>query len=358
MAQESAPGRPNEPVRFDALMALLGLWFVGGLYLDGWAHTHRPGLESFFTPWHAVLYGGFLANALVLGALFARHRLRRVAWSHALPRGYGLSLLGAGLFLLGGAADLAWHELFGIEATIEALVSPTHLLLAVGMGLLVSGPLRSAWHRLPERPGFLAALPMLLSAALLLSVITFFTQFAHPFVRAWAADGNRPLLDLFPLADPDPRLPESPAGIPGADLAEAIGLVGFAFQAALLAGLVLALARRWSLPAGSLTVLVGLNGALLAGMRGQLFVLPVALLAGLLADGALRAFAPAPARPGSMRLFGFALPALLYGLYFAALAWLTDLWWPPHAWAGAVAYAGLAGWLASYVAVPARPADA
>ena len=45
----------------DLVTALLGTFLVGGVYLDGWAHLHKPGLETFFTPWLGVLSGGFLA---------------------------------------------------------------------------------------------------------------------------------------------------------------------------------------------------------------------------------------------------------------------------------------------------------
>ncbi len=57
--------------------------------------------------------------------------------------GYGLSLLGVSIFALGGVSDMIWHMLFGIEVNVDALLSPTHLLLAVGMALIVSGPLRA-----------------------------------------------------------------------------------------------------------------------------------------------------------------------------------------------------------------------
>ncbi len=40
-----------------------GLWLLAGLSLDGWAHRNRPELESFFTPWHAVFYAGFIGGA-------------------------------------------------------------------------------------------------------------------------------------------------------------------------------------------------------------------------------------------------------------------------------------------------------
>ena len=65
---------------FDWLVAILSTFFVGGLYLDGWAHIHVPDLETFFTPWHAVLYSGFLAVAAALiGVVVLNHR-RGASW--------------------------------------------------------------------------------------------------------------------------------------------------------------------------------------------------------------------------------------------------------------------------------------
>ena len=103
-------------------------------------------------------------------------------WQRALPRGYLLSLVGAALFLLGGALDFLWHMLFGIEVSLEALLSPTHLLLATSGVLMISGPMRAAWFRLPpgEARGWKVLGPLVLSATLVLSVMTFFTQFAYP----------------------------------------------------------------------------------------------------------------------------------------------------------------------------------
>src|SRR5690349_306769 len=48
-------------IGFDRLMMVLCCWFVGGLYLDGWAHDHGMVDKTFFTPWHAVLYSGYFA---------------------------------------------------------------------------------------------------------------------------------------------------------------------------------------------------------------------------------------------------------------------------------------------------------
>ena len=107
---------------FDWAMIAVCTWFLGGLYLDGWAHHHIPALESFFTPWHGVFYSGFFAVAsLTVGAL-VRNYVMGYPWRGALPAGYELSWLGVLIFAAAGVSDMIWHEFFGIEASIDALL--------------------------------------------------------------------------------------------------------------------------------------------------------------------------------------------------------------------------------------------
>ena len=66
LAPEAAPrsvraGRVAGSLKYDWLMAVLIFWLIGGVHVDGWAHSHIPGLETFFTPWHAIFYTGLLA---------------------------------------------------------------------------------------------------------------------------------------------------------------------------------------------------------------------------------------------------------------------------------------------------------
>ena len=42
---------------------LLGTWLLVGVMVDGWAHNNLEALETFFTPWHALFYSGFVATA-------------------------------------------------------------------------------------------------------------------------------------------------------------------------------------------------------------------------------------------------------------------------------------------------------
>jgi WD40-like Beta Propeller Repeat len=145
--------------------------------------------KTFFTPWHAVLYAAFVVVAAFLVFSLLRNHRKGYPWREALPPGYGLSLLGVMIFAAGGVLDMLWHMLFGIEVSVEALLSPTHLILAFGLVLIVTGPFRAARLRLPgERAyGWIQLLPALLSLTFVLSSFEGFTQYAHPQVSAWAA---------------------------------------------------------------------------------------------------------------------------------------------------------------------------
>ena len=225
---------------FDWLMTALGAWLLGGLYLDGWAHIHTPGLETFFTPWHAVLYSGYLAGTVALVVTFVRNRRLGAARSRALPAGYQLSLVGACVFFFAGVADMLWHVTFGIENGVEGLISPSHLALALGGGLMLAGPLRAGLHRPPEaESSWLARVPMVVSLTLVLSLLTFFTEYASPYGTMWVAEMPRT----------------------GSYAYLSAGMAGFVVQPAVLMGLVLFVLRRQPLPLGSLTVLLSVNVA-------------------------------------------------------------------------------------------------
>jgi len=202
------PIAPEASPRFDALMALLGLWFVVGMFVDAWAHHHTLP-ETFWTPWHGLLYSGFLALAIALLVALQRGRRAGRPWREALPRGYLPSLAGAAVFALGGVGDAVWHTVFGIEANVDAVFSPSHLTLAIGAMLLLTGPLRAAWRRggSLREAGWGRAWPAVLSLGYALLLIHFFIQFAHPYVDVWPA--VRPSQDRHPsqlyLADGEGR---------------------------------------------------------------------------------------------------------------------------------------------------------
>ena len=169
------------PSRLDVVMGIMSVVLVGGFFIDLWAHSHGRVDESFFTPWHAILYAGALLHGVVLLPVAVRGRSQGLPLRQALPRGYGLSLVGAGLFLVAGVIDLGWHIAFGFEDGTEALLSPSHLLLATSGIFMVSGPVRSAWAKgVPDRfPGWL---PWVFALTMLFSILTSFTEYAHPAI--------------------------------------------------------------------------------------------------------------------------------------------------------------------------------
>jgi hypothetical protein len=324
---------------YDWTMVLLCFWFLGGLFLDGWAHNHIPELESFFTPWHAVFYSGFLAVAGFLVATLVRNHATGYPWRQAMPPGYELSLLGVLIFLTGGAGDMIWHVLFGIEDDVEALLSPTHLILALGATLIMSAPFRAGWRRLIDQndptPGWIALLPQLLSLTFLWSLWSFLTQFAHPLVDPWAAAGYRP---------PGPR------GL--TMLRASLGIAGFLLQSGLMMGLVLFTVRRWTLPLGSLTLVFGFNATLMSFMHDQFRLIPAAALAGLGADLLICWLKPSMERCGSLRLFALAVPVLYYVFYYVVLIATQGIAWSVHLWTGSIVLSGVVGLLLSYLLIP------
>ncbi len=66
-------------------------------------------------------------------------------WRNAWPAGYAVGAFGAALFLVAGVGDMFWHQILGVENTLDAALSPSHLALAVGAALLLTSPLRSWW---------------------------------------------------------------------------------------------------------------------------------------------------------------------------------------------------------------------
>ncbi|MFD1733505.1 hypothetical protein ACFSC4_23675 [Deinococcus malanensis] len=137
---------PHHPAQ-NLITIGLAWWLIMGLFVDGWAHNHLGDrLETFFTPWHALFYSGFLAVAAWVGWLGQRGWRAGRRGLLALPQGYELAALGVPVFALGGLGDMAWHTVFGIEVGVEALLSPTHLVLFLGAACIVSAPLVSAWR--------------------------------------------------------------------------------------------------------------------------------------------------------------------------------------------------------------------
>lgn len=313
--------------QFEWTVVALCTWLMVGAYLDSWAHRHLARLETFFTPWHAVLYSGMFAILIFLAVTALRNQARGDSPDQVLPTGYGLSLVGCVMFGIAGVIDMLWHLRFGIEVSLAALISPPHLLLMLSLGLIVTGPLRAAWRRRGSR----APLTAVVSAALLLSMFTFFDQFDQPLVNTWAAANM--------------------GVVSAAWYVQELGILGIMVQTALLTGVVLYLLSRFTLPFGSITLLAGLNGALLGSLEQNFDLIPVAIIGGLLADLVLLWLKPGPQRITALRVASFLGPVGVSSLYLLFIEVTRGIGWPITLWLGSIAVSGAIGVLLSYLAI-------
>ena len=166
----------------DAVAGLGALWMLSGLFVDGWAHRNQKP-ETFFTPWHAVLYSGFAASATWMLVVVRRHRRPGLSARATMPAGYGFRTVGVGVFGVGAILDLLWHELFGVEADIEALLSPTHLILLSGGLLMAIGPIVSTLAREGDRqtPSWSSTGPIVVTMAFVTALLQFFFMYLSPY---------------------------------------------------------------------------------------------------------------------------------------------------------------------------------
>src|SRR5216683_1497196 len=301
--QSRQPGVASS--RFTWAFVVLCVWLMAGAYLDSWHHHNLARPETnFLNPYHYVLYSGMAAIGIFLGLNVIRNYRRYGSWDELLPDGYGVSLLGTVLFAVGG-------------------------------GLIVSGPLRAA----TRRGGKWATWPAIISGALTLSMLTFFLQFDQPFIDRWAAGTVA-----------DPRGPMW--------MEEELGMIGLILYAAIVAGLLVILLRRFELPIGTVTVILTINALLVSPVANHVELVIVALLAGVAGDLLLYVLRPSPARPYAFHAFMFGVPALLTVAYLVVLGATTGVWWEPTVWSGAVPVTGVVGWLVSFIALPGAAARA
>jgi Tol biopolymer transport system component len=193
-------------LRMDWILTALSVWLIGGFYVDLWAHAHGQVDDTFFTPWHALLYAGAASFGVVLGAAAIAGRPRSVPLRDTLAPPYRIAFLGFLLFGVAGVFDLAWHTMFGFEVDVESLLSPSHLLLATAGMLMVGAPIRSAGARLLEGAPrtWRTAGPVVIPLAMAVAILGAFTQYAHPVVDPWAealpGDEPRITAQLYAMA--------------------------------------------------------------------------------------------------------------------------------------------------------------
>jgi len=245
---DQAPPATGAAVPFSArerwVLLVAAAWLVTGLQLDAYAHATTPQLETFWTPWHAVLYSGIASSGFTL-LWIMRSRLPAVPTYRtllALPNALRIPLAGMALLLVGGGADTLWHNIFGIERQLEIFVSPSHELIIIGMVLVAAGPVLM----LATEPGPRLSVSgtVLATISTLLSVLP-----AHIYSLHASALGTGYL------------------GRPGQQARifsfDAQMLHGYLFSTVLLLLPIVIIGRRWPLPWGVPTLLVAFPSILM-----------------------------------------------------------------------------------------------
>ncbi len=300
-------------------------WMLVGLFADGLAHQEQKP-DSFFTPWHALLYTGFLAAVGQFAFQVRRRHQPGAPWRNAIPAELEYVPAGIVAFGIGGGADLLWHELLGIEVGIGALLSPTHLLLLCGGVALLTGPLRRAWQTMATAPTLRELGPTLAGVSAVMAIGMFFTSFASPFTRS-PADFPSVAADVHDISEMTPDA--------FGQLRELWGVSAILVTTLVLVLPVLALLRRFRLPAGALTV-VGVVFAIFESALGS-FERPALIAVGLVAGGVgdilIHRLRPIVAVP-SMVL-------ALWTTYFAVSAVVHDVRWDAELWSGSIVIATL-----------------
>jgi hypothetical protein len=175
---------------------------------------------------------------------------------------------------------------------------------------------------------------VLISLSCLAGLIAFMTQFAHPLKPT--AIGTRPQDDVL------------------ADLKQIAGISGILLQTAFVMGAAFLAMRRWRLPFGAFIILFGSNAVAMSFMKDEYRLIIPAVMGGAFADLLAMRLRPSIERIRQFRAFAFAVPAVFFVFYFAALKLTGGIWWSVHFWTGSIALAGTVSWLMTYLMVPPK----
>jgi hypothetical protein len=323
---------------FDWGFVLLSAALIGAGYYQAWVTRNTfPNVPS----WAAIPpQAAWLALTLYLGGAGLRAWRREGGLRSAIPEGYVASVAGCGIFLIAIVINGWWTDALGPAFGVPAIFRLPNLLEVTGGALIVLGPLLASTAR-----GELVASPTaLLSAALLLAAVTFFTQFDHPYIDRYAS------LEI-------PRPPSPLTFFDAFDHREEIlGALGLIMQAAVVTGVILWTLRQTRLPVGSITLMLTSTAFLTATQLGHYSMVAVAAIVGVICDGALALIRPRADRVLRMHAFAVLTGALLSGVYLIWIGFDPGTWWAPDMTYGTVLACAIVAGIISYALFPGADA--
>ena len=327
---------------FDWIYVSLILLAEIGFTLDVLSHIIYGPDQSVFSAYHLLMYGSIAMLGASLAYTGVTQMREGASWRNALPTGFGLGFVGVMTFGISGIFDLIGHALFGFETGSEALLSPTHTGLWVGFVLIrLALPLAAgARQRAGIRQSWVDYVPSMIAIALLFQLFTF-------------------LAPNMPLGGQEPDWPTQAIRSVGDNLAFIVGFGGFLLLTILYIGLMVGGLRVVKLPVGSITSITALFWLLVFAVSAftggaELQFLPAWLAAGIVGDLVLLVGRRRIKNEvWTLRLFGFVVPLVLFGSYFATLI-LTNIgggvWWSGYTWTGTVAQAAATGFMIAVLA--------
>jgi hypothetical protein len=333
--ERRGPAPPNATL--DVLVGIVGLWLAAGFLWDSWAHLHVA-IETFFTPYHAVFYSAMVAGALVLAVFARRNFALGFTGFDVLPAAYQSALWGVPIFFAGGVGDLIWHTFFGVEDRVEAVTSPTHLILGVGVLLVAGAPIRSALGQRAVLTTLRAQLPLIFALATWLEFIHLGTAYAFDPGAA----------QLYAPPDGVAYGPDYFTNTTLVLFKTGSGIAIVILQSLVLMGICVWTVSRFALRPGALTIVfVCGNGMIAAALGNDTPMLPtylaMSLAAGMTGDVIVARLRPGPAKPLAFGIFGALVPGAYYGTYFLFTALAGGVWWSWTLTLGAIVWSMLCG---------------
>jgi hypothetical protein len=313
----------------DLAVAVCTFWISCGFFFDAWAHGHVP-LENFFTPYHAVFYSGMAALVFVLLAFGIRYG--------GFPRTYRYPMLGIPIFIAAGIGDLIWHHYLGVEEGVDALLSPTHQALGLGIFFIAGAPILSALQSRRRLRTLAEQLPLILALATYIELLHFGTAYA--FDPGAGRVNAPPSTTVF--------TPDYLTALAIGYYKVGTGVLVVLFQSTLMAGFALFAGTRFTLRPGAITLMYLLgNVAAAAAFTNDtpllVSVLAMSLVAGSIADIIVLRLKPSPERVVAYRLLGAAVPMAYFVTYFIATEIAGGVWWNWNIVLGAIMWSGVMG---------------
>ena len=348
---------------YEIIVLGLGLWCLGGLLIDSFAHISGTVDDTFFTPWHAIWYSGATAyGAYIFYAILpdegishlVRHPfevLKGLEPQHK-PGVYGIIIFG-----VSGFGDMIWHETLGVESNLDILLSPTHIGLFIGLVMSVSSPVWSAWSN-PESGinGLKSQLLLVFGIGAMWSVILLMVRFANLWVAPLQTFCYSGELDFCDNSN--------------YQLGLSIGLQSLYIQTALTCSMLIIFLQRWEPARGSIFLIFMFHAiALFVYTTFDRNVLYMGIVFAAIAELAVPLYKKWGAQIYLPLIAASQVIVLLVSVYIQASSisnvtyWFegSDLHilpfgWTIHSTIGSVVVCATIGWLASVMAfAPQKP---